>query len=118
MAGTVTITGLSASEPTGSRTLGPMSIVGSVVVGDTQTLALASGDNTISIPAGAVGVVLVPPTNASAALKYRTSLNAADTGLPINSSQPFVHVFPATPPTSIILNAATSQTALMSAWVW
>ena len=118
MAGTVTITGLSASEPTGQRTLGPISIQGSVVIGDTSAGALNSGDNTIAVPAGAVGVVIVPPTTGTATLKYRTSLNSGDTGLPISASQPFVHVFPSPIPTSIIINASTSQSAFLSAWVW
>ena len=118
MAGTVSITGLSASEPTGQRTLGPLSIQGTVVVGDTQSQALSSGDNTINIPAGAVGVVVVPPSTGTATLKYRTSLNSSDTGLPISPAQPFVHVFPSPIPTAIIINANTSQSAFLSAWVW
>jgi hypothetical protein len=118
MAGTVTITGLSASEPAGERVLGPLSVYGSVVVGDTESLPLASGDNTIPIPSGAVGVVIVPPTTGTATLKYRTSLNASDGGLPINPGAPFVHVFPATAPTSVIINASSGQSAFLSAWVW
>lgn len=118
MAGMVTITGLSASEPAGQRTLGPLSVQGSTVIGDTPTLALVSGDNTIQIPAGAVGVVIIPPTAGAVTLKYRTSLNASDGGLPISPALPFVHVFPSPAPTSIILNASASQAALLSAWVW
>lgn len=118
MAGTVTITGLSASEPAGQRILGPLSIQGSIVVGDTQSGALASGDNTIAIPSGAVGVVIVPPATGTATLKYRTSLNASDTGLSISPTQPFVHVFPSPAPTSVIINASAPQTAFYSAWVW
>lgn len=118
MAGTVTISGLSASEPSGQRTLGPMSVQGTVVIGDTQATALSSGDNTISIPAGAVGVVIIPPSSGAVVLKYRTSLNAGDGGLPISPSQPFVHVFPSPIPTSIIINAGSSQSAFLSAWVW
>ncbi len=118
MAGTLTLTGMSSSEPAGQRVLGPLTLQGSVVIGDTQALALASGDNTITIPAGAVGLVVIPPTNGAAALKYRTSLNASDAGLPINPALPFVHVFPTPIPTSIIINASTSQAAFLSAWVF
>jgi hypothetical protein len=118
MAGTVTITGLSASEPAGTRTLGPLSIQGTVVVGDTQSQSLSSGDNTINVPSGAIGVVIVPPSTGSVALKYRTSANSGDAGLPISSSAPFVHVFGASPPTTVILNAATSQPAFVSFWMW
>ena len=46
------VEGLSASEPAGQRTLGPLSIPGTVIVGETLALALASGDNTITVPTG------------------------------------------------------------------
>ncbi len=118
MAGTVTITGLSASEPAGQRTLGPMSVQGTIVIGDTQSQSLTSGDNTFNIPAGAVGVVIIPPSTGAATLKYRTSLNSGDAGLPISPTQPFVHVFPSPIPVSVIINAGTSQTAFLAAWVW
>lgn len=118
MAGTVSITGLSASEPAGQRVLGPLSVQGSIVVGDTSAGALTIGDNTIAIPAGAVGVVVIPPAAGAATLKYRTSLNSGDAGLPISPTQPFVHVFPSPIPTSIIINASAGQSAFLSAWVW
>lgn len=118
MAGIVSIQGLSASEPAGQRVLGPLSIQGSIVVGDTFSGSLVLGDNTIPIPAGAVGAVIIPPSTGAAQLKYRTSLNSGDAGLPISPSQPFVHIFPSPIPTSIIINANASQTAFLSAWIW
>lgn len=118
MAGIVSITGSSASEPAGQRTLGPISVQGSVVVGDTFSGSLLIGDNTIAIPAGAVGVVVIPPSGGAAVLKYRTSLNSGDVGLPISPSQPFVHVFPTPIPTAVIINASAGQTAFLSAWIW
>ena len=38
MAGTFTLTGLSASEPQGERVFGPATIVGEVVIGETLAL--------------------------------------------------------------------------------
>jgi hypothetical protein len=118
MAGIVTISGNSSSEPAGQRVLGPINIQGSIVVGDTVSQGLSSGDNTIAVPAGAVGVVIVPPSTGAVALKYRTSLNSGDGGLPIAPNLPFVHVFPSPIPVSIILNAGSSQTAFTAAWMW
>lgn len=118
MAGTVTITGASASEPTGQRVLGPITIQGSIVIGDTVTQALALGDNTIPIPTGSTGVVLVPPPTGSATLLYRTSLNSGDSGLPISPAEPFVHTFPSPAPTVVILNASAAVSAFTSFWVW
>lgn len=118
MAGTVTLTGLSASEPAGQRVLGPLSIQGSIVVGDTFSGGLQAGDNTIAIPTGAVGAVIIPPSIGSTVLKYRTSLNAGDGGLPISPTQPFLHVFPSPPPSAIIINSSAGQSAFLSAWMW
>jgi len=119
MAGTVTISGLSASEPAGQRTLGPLSVQGTIVIGDTVVLALQTGDNTINVPTGSVGVVIIPPVTGSATLKYRTSANSGDAGLPICASEPSVHVFSTSAtPTTVILNASTGQSALTSFWFW
>jgi hypothetical protein len=118
MSGTVTITGLSASEPAGQRILGPLSVQGYIVVGDTQATALAMGDNVIPVPAGAIGAVVIPPATGTATLTYRTNLNQADVGLSISPAQPFVHVFPSPGPTTIILNASAAQSAFTSIWVW
>lgn len=109
MAGTLTIAGLSAGENVGQRVLGPLSIVGSSAVGETLSVALTTGDNTLSVPSGAVACLIVPPTNNAVVLKVRTSLNSGDAGLPLNTGAlPFVYPFPATPPTTLIVNAASS----------
>ena len=118
MAGNITLSGLSASEPAGQRVLGPISIQGSIVIGDTFSGGLSSGDNVINIPAGAVGVVIIPPSTGAAVLKYRTSANSGDAGLPISPNQPFVHVFASPIPTTVTINASTGQTAFLAAWVW
>lgn len=109
MAGTLVVTGTSAGENAGQRVFGPLSIVGGVAVGETLSVALVSGDNTLTVPVGAVACLIVPPTNNSVVLKVRTSLNSGDTGLPINTGAlPTVYPFPATPPTTLIVNAASS----------
>jgi hypothetical protein len=115
MAGTLTITGMSAGENAGQRVFGPVTITGSVVIGETVAQSLASGDNTITVPAGAVACMVIPPTNNAVALKFRTSANSSDGGLALNpGAVPFVYPFPASAPTSVILNAASTITNLVT----
>ena len=109
--GTFTISGLSASEPAGQRTFGPLTIVGSGVVGETLEVPLVNGDNTFAVPANAVAVLIIAPTNGAATLKLRTSANSGDAGLPINGvGLPMVFPF-TTAPTSIIINSSAIQAA-------
>lgn len=112
MAGTITITGLSASEPFGERVIGPMTVTGTQVIGVTRADALASGDNTFVVPTGAVAALIAAPTNGAATLKIRTNVNSTDAGLTINGTgAPFFYPFPLTAPTSLIINSSASQTA-------
>lgn len=87
MAGTLTLTGMSAGLPSGSKTIGPVTITGSSAVGEVVDATLASGDNTFPLPSGytfrAVAIFLgtggVPAT-----VKARTNLNASDEGLALS----------------------------------
>lgn len=108
MAGTLTITGLSATEPAGERKFGPITIQGTVVLGETYAAPLASGDNKFTIPTSAVAALIVPPLNGSAELKLRTSANEGDAGLPISTSNPVVYSFTTVAPATLIVHASTS----------
>lgn len=115
MAGSLTISGLSAGEPAGQRTFGPLPITGSTVVGETLESILASGDNTFAIPAGSVAALIIAPVNGTAVLKVRTSANSGDAGLPIAAANlPMVYPFPAALPTSLIVNSSAGQTNPMT----
>lgn len=114
MAGTFTLTGASNGLPGGSVDFGPITTQGAALIGEVLPLSLVSGDNVIAVPLGAVTAVIVPPTGNTTPIAYRTSLNADDVGLPINSgtvASTFKHDFPATAPTSIILNAGSAISA-------
>lgn len=109
MAGTFTVTGLSASEPVGQRQFGPLTIVGTQVIGVTLEMPLAMGDNTVAVPTASVAVLIVAPINGAAALTLRTSANQADAGLPINGvGLPTVFAFQTTP-TTLTINSTASQ---------
>ena len=109
MAGQIVITGASPGEPAGQRWFGPLTINGSTTIGESLYVALSSGDNTFTVPTGAVAALIVPPTGNTTVLKVRTNANSADAGLPLYAGAlPFVYPFPATAPTSLIINAASS----------
>lgn len=113
--GTLTVSGMSASEPAGQRTFGPLTIQGTQVIAESLWVPLASGDNTFAVPASATAVMIIPPLLGTVAIKLRTNLNAADVGLPLNTGQlPFVYPFPAVIPTSLIINAAGAQVTPIS----
>ncbi len=112
MAGTFTVSGMSAGEPAGERVFGPITIQGSVVIGDTFSGPLNMGDNTISVPTGSLAVMVITPQNNTATVKLRTNSNSGDGGLSLNpGGLPTVYPFPSTAPTSIILNAAVAVSA-------
>ncbi len=115
MAGTFTITGLSASEPTGSRTFGPITIQGTVVIGETIVEPLASGDNTVAVPLQSVACLIVSPTNGTTTLKVRTNIDSTDVGLEINGNGlPTLISWPSPIPTSLIINSSAASSAPIS----
>jgi hypothetical protein len=116
LAGTVTITALSSSEPGGERILGPISTQGTIVIGETLAVPLVTGDNTFAVPAYSTGVVIVQPTNGSVTLTVRTSSNSGDTGLPLSPVNPFFYTFPTAVPTSLILNSSAGQATPITLW--
>lgn len=110
-AGTLVIGGRASGLP-GAVQFGPYTIIGTATIGEQLSVALASGDNTFTVPTGAVAVAVATPSGNTVAVKYRTSSNSGDGGLPINPGGPSVHNFAATAPTSVILNAASSISTL------
>jgi hypothetical protein len=107
--GSLTVTGLASGLNVGQLAIGPLSITNTINVGESIYTALSSGDNTFTVPAGAVAALVVPPSGNAVVLKVRTNQNSGDGGLQIASGPlPFVYPFPATAPTSLIINAASS----------
>jgi hypothetical protein len=82
MAGTLTVTGLVAGFLTGEKVIGPVTLTGSATIGQIDDLALSSGDNAISVPAGSSAVLFVLPASNTQVLKLRTNLNSGDAGMP------------------------------------
>lgn len=118
MPGTFTISGASVSEPAGQRIFGPLSIIGTTMIGETLELTLNSGDNTVVVPANAVACMILAPSSATATIKLRTNANPGDAGLTLHGTgYPTVYPFPATIPTSLIINASVSVGPLTIAFI-
>ena len=113
MAGTLTVVGMSAGLASGSKTIGPVTVTGSSVIGEILDVALNPGDNTFAVPSGAVAVLIVPPSTSTAALKVRTNLNSTDGGLPVAAGDPFgPYSFRGLAVTSLIVNSSGSVAAV------
>jgi hypothetical protein len=113
MAGTLTVSGGSSGLPSGQNIYGPLTTTGSSTAASVETqVNLVSGDNTVSVPTGAVAVWIVPPIGNTATILYRTSANSGDGGLPINPQAQTLHGFATSAPTSIILHASGSVAAV------
>ena len=106
MAGTLGISGTQTGIPEGSKTLSASITMGSV--GAVTDVVLASGANTVTVPAGAVGCMIVPPSGNTVALTLKGV--AADTGIAISATAPCLLTFPASPPASFVLSAASATT--------
>jgi hypothetical protein len=86
----VTVQSASATEPFGSITVGPLTVTGTivpVVLGPT----LASGVNTITVPSGASGFVLVPPSTNTNTIQLKGV--SGDTGLSLPKASFSVYTF-------------------------
>lgn len=109
--GTYTVTGASAGTPTGQKIIGPITFTGTTAgIGSTNDVTLVSGDNTITVPTGASGVVITLGSGPAATVQIRTNL---DTGTGC-SMAPYsgtgAIAFPITTGvTSLILKSSTTQ---------
>lgn len=79
-----------------------MSNVAGVAGGPVKT-TLAAGDNTISVPTGAMGMVLAPPAASAAVLKLKGG--AGETGFALRSGQPSLVPLP-TGTAQVLINAS------------
>lgn len=107
MAGSFTISGMSAGLASGSKIIGPNTMPGGSIVGEILDATLATGDNTFTVPTGAVAVAVFLPSTNVAAIKVRTNLDSGDAGLPVNPSGPWFAWPLMIGTTSLILNAAS-----------
>lgn len=75
-------------------------------VGGMSTLSLSSGDNTISVPSGAIGIAFSPSSSSTVVKKLKGA--GGDTGVTIRANAPSVVYLPDAT-ASFILNASTTE---------
>jgi len=76
-----------------------------------EAKALVTGDNTITIPSTAAGVVIEPPAGGTVALKLKGA--AGDTGVVLSKKAVTKLAFDTTPPADFILNAGAAVTVVL-----
>jgi len=113
--GTLTIGGSITDQPTGNRTLGPITQTSSAASGVVQQIILQSGANTITLPTAikpTLAIIKLPATNTHlVTLKGVTG----DTGVVIGKTGAAVIPFnAASPPTDFCLTSADTQTGLVT----
>ncbi len=81
--------------------------------GGPLSVALTSGDNTLTVPPGSQGLVLVPPSSSVVAKKLKGV--GGDTGFTLSATLPSVLMLPPGTAT-VLINAASSETVLIH-WV-
>lgn len=109
MALTLTLQG-TATAPTGfgSLSVGPISFVGTIAP-QVVNLNLVSGNNSVTVPTGAVGCVVTPPASSAIVIKYKTT--SGDVGVNVPQATPSVFVFDSSNvPATVYLNAASNTT--------
>lgn len=106
--GTVQILGTVTGLPGGGSVgIGPLTITSAAAVGERRSpLDLASGSNTVLIPATAKAMIFIPPTANTQALILRPG-DASGTGISLAKTQPTVLAFE-TAPASVNINAAAA----------
>lgn len=114
MAGTLTVTGMSAGLLTGQKVMGPMTTTGNTAIGGIIDSALTTGDNTFAVPSGSVKVLINLGYACPASVLLRSNLNSGDAGYPI---APYASVGWSSfdlvaGTTELILHASVSVTAI------
>lgn len=106
--GSVSISGSVTGLPTGSKTVGPITISSAAAVGQQTDLVLASGDNTITVPSTATAAIVVFASASTTTKKIKGV--AGDTGITLAKTGKFVLQFDTTPPASFIINSSVADT--------
>lgn len=98
----------SAPAAFGALSVGPISFAGSIAPQVTN-INLQSGNNTLTVPAGAIGCIIAPPSPNAIVLKWKTT--SGDVGVDIPQQTPSPIIFDQlNVPTTAYINAASNTT--------
>lgn len=108
---TIRIDGTITSEPSGSESVGPLYITSAAACYQKQVFTPASGANTVTLPTGTgvptpTGCIIIPDTANAVALTLKGV--TGDTGIALSLTKPSILTFPASPPASFVLTAASN----------
>ena len=110
MSSTLPITGQVVGMPTGEKIIGPLSATNGTTVGTVADVTLASGDNTIAIPSGAIAALIVIPSSVTQTIKVRTNLDSGGVTIGNPVYAPFVALPLPSSATSLVINASAATT--------
>lgn len=115
MPGSVTTAGSVTGGLTGSTVIGPLSIIGTLASAMDFPVILATGDNTIAVPAGATAFVF-QPCGGLATVTFRFAGVPSQYGNQISPINPLgpVSFDPLNIPASIIFNVGTASSGTFS----
>lgn len=99
---TITISGTKTGLPSGTAQINTGPVVNYTATGADTVLTPALGDNTIAVPTGSLGAIILPAVG-SATLKLKGA--AGDTGVTLHPTNPTMISFPAGT-SSLLLNAS------------
>lgn len=108
---TITISGSIKDTPTGSRTIGPLTLGSSDANGQVQQVVLQSGSNTITIPTAPApsGCIIKLPSDNTAVTTLKGV--GGDTGIAIGKvTTTVLHWDSTAVPASFVLSSASTQT--------
>lgn len=101
--GSVTVNGTVQGLLSGAKTLGPITISAVNAVALTEDVALTTGNNTVAIPAGSTGMVIIPQTGNTQTLTLKGV--GADTGVALSKFNPTLIPFDTSSPANFVLSA-------------
>jgi hypothetical protein len=108
---TISAAGRITGEPGGQHSIGPLFFASAAANYSVQSIALANGANTITVPSAPAtsGVIIVLPTDNTALVTLKGV--SGDTGLPIGKVGWAVLTWDsANAPSSFVINSASAQT--------
>lgn len=106
----ISISGSIDDLPSGSQTIGPLTIASTAANGSVTNVTLASGDNTIAVPASpaCTGCLIVFDPTSTVVKKLKGA--GADTGITLAKASVNLLTFDSPAPANIVINASAADT--------
>ena len=103
----VNIQGYFDSIPSGAGSIA-LAITNTTPPDHREQIVLASGDNTITVPALSDGVLIIPDSTSTVTKTLKG--DTGDTGVEVSPTKPTLLTWPSTPPASFILTTNGADT--------